>query len=559
MAKETPEESFLVGSGLPCPHCGSKDNVALYSSGWYQCFSPGCKSWKEDGDNAEVSTRRTHSEDNRPFIHGDAQGIPKRGISEPVCKRYHYYVGRVPEDYPCSEKSAIHKMKGQKVHIENYYDDSGNLVAQKLRDRHKNFATIGKLTSQLFGRHCVKPGGKTIVLTEGAIDTLSYAELRKNWPAVSIPNGANSAVKAVKENLEFLESFGQVVICFDNDDEGRKAAESVKGLLSPKKAYIASLPEEYKDLNEALMEGDYKAALQAVMNAEMVSPDGLVSVDDILDEAMKPIEWGLPWFIDELTQLTYGRRYGEIYALGGGTGTGKTDIFTEQIKYDTQVLGLRVGTLFLEQMPKETVKRVAGKIAGKRFHVPDAGWTEDELREACKALSGKMMLYDSFGETEWDKVKTRIRHMAVAEGIRIFYVDHLTAMADTGDERGSIEQIMKEMAGLANELKIIIHFISHLSTPDGIPHEEGGRVAIRHFKGSRSIGFWSFFMFGLERDQQAEDEEDRHTTTFRILKDRYTGQSTGETLLLGYDKEAGAIIPHATSGFPKTSSTDEGF
>jgi twinkle protein len=102
---------------------------------------------------------------------------------------------------------------------------------------------------------------------------------------------------------------------------------------------------------------------------------------------------------------------------------------------------------------------------------------------------------------------------------------------------------MKEIASLANELDLIIHLVSHLSTPDGTPHEEGGRVMVRHFKGSRSIGFWSYYMIALERSQQAEDEIERHTTTLRILKDRYTGQATGHTILLGYDAEAGRIRP----------------
>jgi len=52
-------------------------------------------------------------------------------------------------------------------------------------------------------------------------------------------------------------------------------------------------------------------------------------------------------------------------------------------------------------------------------------------------------------------------------------------------------------------------------------------------------------MFGLERNQQADDEIERQTTTFRILKDRYTGKATGNTLRLGYDHETGrlAIAP----------------
>jgi twinkle protein len=101
---------------------------------------------------------------------------------------------------------------------------------------------------------------------------------------------------------------------------------------------------------------------------------------------------------------------------------------------------------------------------------------------------------------------------------------------------------MKEMASLAKALKIIIHFISHLATPEGKSHEEGGHVSIRHFKGARAIGFWAHFMFGLERNQQSEDPEERSTTLLRILKDRYTGQATGELIFLGYDRNTGRLF-----------------
>lgn len=493
----------------------------------------------------------------QPFVEGSYKALVQRGISEEVCKRFHYQVGKVPSDYPAKQGSSLHAMRGKTVHIENYYDENGNRIAQKLRDKDKNFAVIGKIDDALFGRHTVKAGGKTLVITEGAIDAMSYAEMRKGWAVVSIPNGADGAHKAILKNLEFLESFEQVVFCFDNDEPGQKAVEKCKGLLSPKKMFVASLPKEYKDLNEALLAGDVKAALQAVFNAEEVKPDGLVRVEDVLQDALKPIEWGLPWFIPELHELTYGRRYGEVYALGAGTGVGKTDVLTEQIAYDVVTLGQKVGTLFLEQKPAETVKRIAGKIASKRFHVPDADWTPEELTEAVQKLTGKLVMYDSFGQTEWEEVKTRIRHMNLAEGIRIFYLDHLTALAEAGNEKDSLEQIMKEMAGLANELQIIITFVSHLATPDGTPHEEGGRVAIRHFKGSRAIGFWSYYMFGLERDQQAEDEFERHLTTFRVLKDRYTGQATGHTFNLGYDAKTGRIILPSFVEMPPESPPDD--
>ena len=116
------------------------------------------------------------------------------------------------------------------------------------------------------------------------------------------------------------------------------------------------------------------------------------------------------------------------------------------------------------------------------------------------------------------------------------------------------------MAGLANELQIIVTFISHHSTPEGKSHEEGGHVSIKHFKGSRAIGFWSYFMFGMERDQQSDDPDIRGTTLLRILKDRFTGDATGILIYLGYDRDTGRMyekaMPAKANAFKDETETE---
>lgn len=461
------------------------------------------------------------------LIQGEVKELAKRGITEETCSKFRYLVGQDRD--------------GKKVQIASYFDEEGVLVAQKLRYPSKEFKFIGEpKRATLFGQQLWRDGGKMVVVTEGEIDALSVSQLQSNkWPVVSIQNGAQSAKRELSKQLAWLEKFDTVVLMFDNDDAGRKAIEEAAPIFSPGKCKVARLP--LKDANEMLQAGRGSEVIEAIWGAKEYRPDGLVSFGDLKDRMKKPIEVGLPWWMDELTELTFGRRYGELYAFGAGTGVGKTDWLTQQVAYDITTLGLPVGLLFLETPVEELGKRVAGKVAKKLFHIPGSGWTQEELDTHVDALENKGTLYDSFGQTDWEIVKGHIRYMAITQGIRLIYLDHLTAMADTSDEKSSIEQIMKEMASLANELKVIIHFVSHLSTPEGKPHEEGGRVMIKHFKGSRSIGFWSHFMFGLERNQQDENEDLQQVTTFRCLKDRYTGRATGKTLFLRYDPETGTL------------------
>ena len=523
----------------PCPECGSSDAGSRYSDGHFFCFA--CQHY-EHGDEEGPTHNHSGKKHMEGLLTGEFKSLPKRGLTEDTCRKFGYQVGRDKND--------------TLVQIAPYYDEAGVMVAQKIRYANKEFKFLGEpKRAVLFGSNLWN-NGKKLVVTEGEIDAMSVSQAQNNkWPVVSIPNGAQGAKKSLTKYLDYLNGFEEVILMFDMDEPGRKASAECAGLFAPGKCKIASLP--LKDANECIQAGREQDIIQAIWNAKSYRPDGLVSVADLMDELTKPVEIGYPWWLQPLTDLTFGRRKGEIYGVGAGTGVGKTDFLTQQIAYDIATLGMKVGAIFLEQKPTETAKRIAGKIKGLRFHVPNSGWSKEELVDAMQCLNGKLVMYDSFGETEWDVIKDHIRFMVVAEGIELIYLDHLTAMADTADEKGSLEQIMKEMAGLANELGIIITFVSHLTTPEGKPHEEGGRVTIRHFKGSRAIGFWSYFMFGLERDQQHDDPRLRQVTTFRILKDRYTGQATGETIYLGYDGDTGLLSQIEGNPFEDSTFKDE--
>ncbi|MDN8037440.1 toprim domain-containing protein [Burkholderia vietnamiensis] len=461
------------------------------------------------------------------YTEADVRGLPARQISEETCRLFGVRVGKL--------------RSGDPVHMYPYYRDN-QVVAFKARGQSKEFKFIGETKHPtMFGQNLWN-GGKKLVVTEGEIDALTVSQLQGNkWPVVSVPNGAQGAKRDMARQMDFFEQFDEIVLMFDNDEPGRAAANECAELFNPGRCKIATLP--LKDPNECLLKGKSQDVIQAIWNAKSFRPDGIKSIREVAADAAVDIPDGAPWWLPKLTELTYGRREGECYAFGAGTGIGKTDWFTQSIAYDLLELKLNVGVLYLEQPIVETARRIAGKAAGKVLHVPRKA-TLEERQQALELISegDRLHLYDSFGAADWEVVKAKIRFMVHGLGCKSIYLDHLTALAAAEeDERRGLDQIMAELAALALELKIYLHFISHLTRPkDGPPHEEGGRVKQTQFRGSNAIGMWSHFMFGLERNTQAEDEEGK-LTTFRVIKDRNTGQATGKTIPLGYDTQTGRL------------------
>lgn len=545
------ESRLLYKTACPRPDCGSSDAFAVYDDGHGWCFSCS-RGGPVDGGGPEDRFRpRRRSVE---LISGTVEAIPSRGLEDRTCRKYNYLVG---------------SFRGKRCHIAPYYDDVGRVVAQKVRLPGKDFAVLGDLKAALplFGQHLCRDGGRLIVVTEGELDALSVAQaMGLSWPAVSLPTGAGGAKKAISRALGWLEKFDRVVLCFDEDAAGREALASVLPLFTPGKAFVASLP--LKDANEMVKTGRSKELVEAIWGARPYRPEALVDPADILEEACKPAEWGLPWPWLTMTRKTYGQRRGALYVWGAGTGSGKTTLLKQlmvtaarpELGEDHSVLGItaeprKVACLFFEEAPTHTLKTLGGMVVRRRVHVPGTEYDPAEHRAACESLRG---LFFPLRPTSrnWGEVKNSLRYLRHAEGVEDFFIDPLTALVATAeDERRALDAIMSETAGLAEDLGVTIHLVSHLSTPEGKAHEEGGKVLEKHFRGSRSVAYWAHYIIGLERDKQDPD----CPTTVRGLKDRLTGDAVGAFMALAYNRETGLMeeVPLPENQTPFGDEPDE--
>jgi len=540
-----------------CPNCGSHDNLARYSDGHGFCFGCGhCDRCDNHAGSPGVGHRRPVA----LIEPGEARPLLKRGISQRTAEKFGY---------------TVSTYKGKTVQIEPHYNYDGQLVAQHIRfppgtkDERGNdlrFIWLGNpKDAMMFGQQLWKAGGKRVVVAEGAVDALSVSELQGNkWPVVSISIGAakpehtKKIANYISKHVAWLEKFDEVVFAFDMDEAGRASAQAAAKVLSPGTARIASYP--LKDANDMLLANRGKELIDSLWQAKEFRPDGLLRVADIIERALEPPSYGtaFPW--PSLTSLTYGRQTGKVYAWGAGTGTGKTDILMQIVAHSMEHTDERIGLFMFENDPAETLRYVASKIDAKLYTHPGADWSQEELVSRLHTLSeqDRLMIYDNWGTTDWDEVRGHIRYLAKSWNMTGAVIDHITAFsARADDERREIERLMADIAMLAQELKIVIDVVSHLATPIGTSHEEGGRVTIRHFKGSRSIGFWSHVIFGLERDQQAEELDERRTTLVRILKCRPRGSSVGSIVPIRYDVETGMYTEVLDNPFMSVDAEDD--
>ena len=536
----------FVKTQLPCPSCGGGDPVALNEDGSAWCFSCDTRFPNyEEATNGTIETKPSDLQTYRNNSMNDAEGsfiaLTDRGISLETAKKY-------------GVKAVKNQSSNQIMrHLYPYYV-ANEITGYKVREPNKMFSWRGNPQgSGLFGEQLFKAGGKYITIVEGECDAMAaYELLGSKWPVVSIKNGASGAVRDTKNSLEFLESFDNIIINFDNDKQGRDAATKVARLLSPGKAKILTLPTDFKDPNDMLRQGRHRSYVNEWWSAKTYTPSGVLNISDNLDKLNnreKKDSVPYPWA--GLNEKLYGLRQGELVTLTGGTGLGKSSITREIEHWLLAQTRDNVGVIALEEDWRRTVDGVMSIEANARLFIDQE--RESYNKEQYKQIESKLFtgenkdrfwVHAHFGATDLDEIFSKIRFMIVGCGCKWIVVDHLhmlVSSATEGDERRTIDSIMTKLRSIVEETGAGMILVSHLRRVEGNRgHENGVSVGLNHLRGSQSIAQLSDCVIAIERNQQSEDTVESNTTHLRILKSRYTGDVGMATHLI-YNRETGRL------------------
>lgn len=551
------EESELIGHGLPCdnPKCNSSDAVAIYSDGHSFCFS--CNTYTKNNEellelaeNMKDGYIKTSTE--RPVMPEELQqgvykDLPNRKISKDTCKFFGVQV--------------VERGGKPVSHLYPYYTQGNELVAQKIRlgkgevvpFKWEYSKPVKSSQILLFGQQNFPAGSsKYITITEGELDALAaYQMSGSKYPVVSIKNGASGAKKDLKPHLEYLESFENVFLCFDNDKAGKEAVEDVVSLFSPGKAKVVSL-KKHKDPCDYLANGDSKAFIEEWWKAEVYTPEGLVlssTLRDKIKEKKQVKSFTYPW--NKLNELTYGFRAGELIVITAPPKCGKTQVLRECSYHLLKTYpDLKIGGLFIEETPEISAEGLMSLELNKRLHLPNTPCTEEEWEKAFEAVLGddRLVYFDAFGCNDVDSIIQRIRWMNKSYGCEVVFLDHISMLAadHKGDERKTLDYAALALKKLTMETGLTIIIVAH--------ENREGKI-----HGTSSIEKLANLVIELDRDKVSADELVRNTLTLTVSYNRFNGEG-GPAGCLFFQKDTGRLIEiEPEEYYARAKAQDEDF
>ena len=254
----------------PCEACGSSDANSYYDDGHSYCHA--CHNYVNSSNDEPVAYKQQIT--TKVFqmkTQGEVKAIVDRGIVRETCEFF-----------------GVTQETGK--HYYPYFDETGLKVAEKIRSvENKIFSIAGNFNkATLFGQSLFQKEGKYITIVEGELDALaSYQMTGSKWPTVSIRNGASAAVKDCKAQYEYLDSFETIVICFDADEPGQKAAKEVAELFGNKVKIVKHL-KECKDACDYLINGRGAEYVNQWWRAESYVPDGIIQASTLWDSVSAP-------------------------------------------------------------------------------------------------------------------------------------------------------------------------------------------------------------------------------------------------------------------------------
>lgn len=539
---------LIVKRNQPCrnPSCGSSDAMQIYEDKSAHCFSCGANFKRVSDDDFEMYDKSKKSEEAAvssgseidEIVELPIRGFQERNITKAVSEFYNVKV-----DYSDDGKIAHH-----------YYPyGAGDKVGFNVRTvKSKDFRRIGVL-HQMFGQSAFQGGGKRVIITEGELDAMSFAQASLDrysriYPAVALPGSNNH--KMLIEHRDWLRSFGEIILAFDNDTPGNELKDKAIKILGIDKVKLWQPPPGCKDASDILVKHGYEKLLQVIYDSQRYVPNGIMTKDALwnrMEEHSKIVAHPYPKCLRGLNSKLKGKRVGDIVLLISGTGAGKSSIVREIILDIIETTDDMVGVVALEESPEETGTKLSAMAIERNPSIETNPIALGELKVGFDKVFGddRVILLDHIGGFKDVSILDKLEYMALS-GCKYILLDHITLLVSEGADgltgNEAIDSMMNKLLSLVKAHDICLILVSHLRKTNNMQKsfEEGKMPSMDDIKGSGSIKQISMDIIAFCRNMIAEDEVERNTIRMRVLKCRCTGL-TGDVEGTFYEHKSGRL------------------
>ena len=458
-----------------------------------------------------------------------------RGISQEVTERY----------------GITTQKANDSVVVFPFYDADGILRFVKYRNTEFTPGNGSKEWCEancmpiLFGMDHCNPDKKTLIMTEGQIDSLSVTEAGFE-NAVSVPTGKNGFTW-VPYCWDFLNQFETLIVFGDHERDEITLLDEMRVRFNGTVKHVR--PEDYrgcKDANDILRKFGKDAIRDAINNAvpvEVAEIKQLADVERVDLSTMKKFSSG----ISAVDEVLGGFYFGQLVIITGERGEGKSTLASQ-----FATMGIKAGhSVFFysgELMDWYFRAWIDYQIAGPEYINTMRNTFGHETYSIdgnvypgiAEWYRGRFFLYDNSSVLKEDRegliptIEKAIRQY----GCSIVFIDNLmTAISDdiTSDIYRQQTEFVKKLANIAKQMNVIIFLIAHPRKTNGYSFENDD-VA-----GSSNITNLADVVMRYARPKGEDEDEDTQDRLLQITKNRLTGRTDRHGIRLFFDERSKRI------------------
>lgn len=463
-----------------------------------------------------------------------------RGISKATCEKYHITV----------------KKDDESILVFPFYDNKDELTFIKYRktnfdpkkDKNKEWC-FTDTKPILFGMDQCNLENKTLIMTEGQIDSLSVVEVGFE-NAVSVPTGKNGYTW-VPYCWDWMQNFDTLIVFGDKEGESITLLDEMTTRFNGLVKHVRL--EDYKDCkdaNDILRKYGAEQVRACINNAVPVEVKEIKDILDVKKVNLADLE-KFNTGIQKLNKIIGGFYMGQVILLTGERGQGKSTLASQ---FGIMAVKAGYNTFFYSGELMDWYFRnwldlqVAGDRHINKIRNPYGDYDYSVDGNVYSSIEqwygGKIKIYDNniIQEDEHDDLLETVEKAITRYSCRVILIDNLmTAMEDniSADLNRQQTAFVRNLTRIAKRFNVLIFLVAHPKK------NQTGKFNFTNDDVSGSSNITNLVDVVLRYDVPPKRDEDDDTPRpqriLQVFKNRLTGKLCIDGIGLYYQESSRRI------------------